>query len=239
MEDKLSRRKFLGGAATAVAGTAALSGEAAARSIGQPVYTTDYIYIREQPDAHSPLIRTCNANTGLEIDDGPWYADGWKWWKYYVNGDGDDPGRVRGYGVEKYTQPAKFAYPTWGTVTSTYWDSRPWGYHKACDVANDSGTLIRASLGGTVSWAGWGDSYGYYIMIDHGGGWQTLYAHNREMYVTEGDTVARDQRIGEMGSTGDSSGPHCHFEIRKDGTKLNWPMQKNTGVWWGSGVEKW
>ena len=249
MQEKLSRRNFLSTAAAGIVGTAAVSGEAAAtgHSIGDPIFTNDYIYIREQPDANSPLIRTCNAYTGLEIEDGPWYSDGWKWWKYYVNGDEDDPTRVRGYGVESYTTEANFAYPTWGEIVSTYYDDREFlgRKHESIDIANDYGTLVRASLGGTVSWAGWGDSYGYYIVIDHGYGWETLYAHLQSMYVSAGDTVARDQRIGEMGCTGDcwsksngGFGPHVHFEIRKDDVRQNWDMDEGTHVWWGSGIEK-
>lgn len=240
--DSISRRKFLGAAAAGIVGTAAASGEAAAtgHSIGDPIFTNDYIYIREGPGTDYPLIRTCDAQTGLEIEAGPWKSDGWKWWKYYVNGDADDPSRVRGYGVESYTSEANFAYPTWGEITSTYWDYRDFlnRYHESIDIANSYGTAIRASLGGTVSWAGWGDSYGYYIIVDHGYGWETLYAHLSNIRVSQGQTVGRDEVIGDMGCTGDCWDTHLHFEIKKDGERLNWPMEKGTQVWWGSGIEK-
>jgi murein DD-endopeptidase MepM/ murein hydrolase activator NlpD len=250
MSDQLGRRQFLGGAAAAAAGTTALAGDAAGsgHSIGDPIYTTDYIYLYDQPTTSGTFLRTVNADTGLEIDDGPWYNDGYKWWKYYVNGDGDNPSRARGYGIENYTAVADFAYPTWGEIVSTYWDERPFlarTYHRACDIANDYGTKVRASLGGTVTCVCYGSSYGNYVMIDHGYGWVTLYAHLQDFNVSEGQSVARDQVIGYMGCTGDcwpqsegGFGPHVHFEIRKDGTRQNWGMTENTHIWWGTGVER-
>lgn len=246
MEERLSRRKFLGGAAAAVAGTAALSGEAAARYIGQPIFTTDYIYIREGPGIDYDYIRTCDAYTGLEIEDGPVDADGWRWWKYYVNGDADDPTRVRGWGVESYTHPANFAYPTWGEIVSTYYDWRDFlgRYHEGCDIANDYGTYVRASLGGTA-YAHWDDSYGYWVQIYHGNGWETRYAHLQDFAISDGQSVSQDEVIGYMGCTGDcwpksegGFGPHVHFEILKDGSRLNWEMEKNTHIWWGTGIER-
>lgn len=241
---KQTRRNLLKQIGVAASGTVALgtmaTDEASARGSGDPIFTTDYIYIREGPGVDYDLIRTCNAYTGLEIEDGPWYNDGWKWWKYYVNGDEDTPSRVRGYGVESYTTPANFAYPTWGEITSTYYDWRDFlgRYHESIDIANEYGTYVRASLGGTVTFSGWGDSYGHYIVVDHGGGYETLYAHLSERWVSGGETVSRDQPIGAMGCTGDCWDTHLHFEIKKDGVRQNWDMDKGTHVWWGSGIER-
>lgn len=66
-----------------------------------------------------------------------------------------------------------------------------------------------------------GYGYGKYVIIDHGGGIQTLYAHMSALSVTVGQTVAQGEKIGEVGSTGWSTGPHIHFEIRKDGQAIN------------------
>ena len=248
MEKKLSRRKFLGGAATAAAGTATMSGEAAARYIGQPVYTTDYIYIYDGPGVENNFVRTCNANTGLEIQDGPVDEDGYRWWKYYVNGDSDDPTRVEGWGIQNYTTPANFSYPTWGYIVSTYYDDRPQlgRDHWSMDIAHDYGIRIRASYDGTVNFTGWGDSYGYWIQINHGGGYETRYAHLNDIYVSDGQSVNRNDVIGTMGCSGihcnsqadGGWGPHLHFEILHNDYKQNWGMTKNTHCWWGGGIER-
>ena len=75
-------------------------------------------------------------------------------------------------------------------------------------LAGDSGYVIVA---------GWSNvGYGYHIVIDHGNGYQTLYAHLNSIYVNVGDNVAQGQQIGEMGNTGNATGPHLHFEIRQN-----------------------
>ncbi len=85
--------------------------------------------------------------------------------------------------------------------------------HTGTDIAADRGTAIYASADGTVTFAGWLSSYGYTIKIDHGNNIQTLYAHNTDLLVSEGQFVQQGQLIATVGSTGNSSGPHCHFEI--------------------------
>ena len=94
--------------------------------------------------------------------------------------------------------------------------------HKGMDIAADSGTDIYAADGGTVIDAGWNDGgYGNYVMIDHGNGYVTLYGHASEVYVSAGDIVSAGDVIAAVGTTGDSTGNHCHFEIRYDGGYLN------------------
>ena len=100
--------------------------------------------------------------------------------------------------------------------------------HGAIDIAGGGiyGTPVVAAADGTVvfsSAGGWGGGYGTYLMIDHGGGVSTLYAHMSGLAVSQGATVSAGQVIGYVGSTGDSSGPHLHFEVREYGTKVN-PM---------------
>lgn len=94
--------------------------------------------------------------------------------------------------------------------------------HKGLDIAAPAGTDIYAADGGTVLEAGWNDGgYGYYVVIDHGNGYTTLYAHASEVYVSAGQSVQRGELVAAVGTTGDSTGNHCHFEVRYGGSYLN------------------
>ncbi|MBE6034207.1 murein hydrolase activator EnvC family protein [Aminipila sp.] len=93
--------------------------------------------------------------------------------------------------------------------------------HTGVDIGAPSGTTIVAANAGTVIKAGWNNSYGNMIMIDHGGGIVTLYAHNSSLLVKYGDVVSRGQAISKSGSTGQSTGPHLHFEVRVDGNYVD------------------
>lgn len=87
--------------------------------------------------------------------------------------------------------------------------------HKGMDIAADAGTDIYAAADGVVVSAGWNPGgYGYFVMIDHLNGYQTVYGHCSALYASEGQTVTRGQLIAAVGSTGDSTGNHCHFEVR-------------------------
>jgi murein DD-endopeptidase MepM/ murein hydrolase activator NlpD len=101
--------------------------------------------------------------------------------------------------------------------------SRPGGRrHTGVDIGNSTGTPIYAADGGTVtSYIGYRSGYGYVVEINHGAGYSTRYAHLSKILVNSGQRVAKGDQIGKMGSTGNSSGPHLHFEIRKNGTPLN------------------
>lgn len=85
--------------------------------------------------------------------------------------------------------------------------------HSGIDLAVDRGTPIRASASGYVLEAGWNDSYGYYVQIDHGYGIKTLYAHADMLVVMKGERVAQGQTIAYSGNTGKSSAPHLHFQV--------------------------
>ncbi|MDO4552364.1 MAG: peptidoglycan DD-metalloendopeptidase family protein [Bacillota bacterium] len=89
--------------------------------------------------------------------------------------------------------------------------------HTGMDIGCPTGTTIVAANAGTVIKAGWNNSYGWMVSIDHGGGIVTLYAHNSELLVSVGDVVARGQAIAYSGNTGMSTGPHLHFEVRVNG----------------------
>jgi murein DD-endopeptidase MepM/ murein hydrolase activator NlpD len=111
----------------------------------------------------------------------------------------------------------KLNWPVRGTITQYY----SWR-HTAIDIANHLGTPIYAAEAGTVETAGWNSGgYGYQIVIDHGGGLKTRYAHLSKFVVSVGDQVARGQNIALMGSTGHSTGPHLHFEVMINGIRYN------------------
>jgi len=111
-----------------------------------------------------------------------------------------------------------FVWPAGGTITQRF----AW-YHKGIDIASNAAPNILAADSGTVIVAGWPDGYGYgnRVMIDHGNGYRTLYAHLSRIYVVPGQTVTRGDAIGKMGSTGRSTGIHLHFEVIRNGVYLN------------------
>ncbi len=125
---------------------------------------------------------------------------------------------VRGTGI--------FAYPSNGRLSSPFgWRIHPvLGYrrfHGGLDFAASYGSKIRAADTGTVIFSGWYGGYGKTVIINHGNGISTLYGHSSDLYVREGQTVKRGQAIAAVGSTGLSTGPHLHFEVRKNGTPVN------------------
>ena len=93
-----------------------------------------------------------------------------------------------------------------------------WGrMHEGIDITCPTGTPVRAAAAGTVIYAGWLGGYGNLVVVDHGGGLSTAYAHNSSFASSVGQSVAAGQVIAYSGSTGDSSGPHVHFEVRVGG----------------------
>ena len=93
--------------------------------------------------------------------------------------------------------------------------------HKGIDIASTRGTPILAAASGTVTFAGWSSGYGYLVKIDHGSGVETYYGHCSKLYVSAGDTVETGDKIAAVGSTGNSTGNHLHFEIRLNGEQVN------------------
>lgn len=120
------------------------------------------------------------------------------------------------------------SWPADGPITSPFgWRIHPiFGtqrFHSGIDIGADYGEPVRAADGGVVLTADWMGGYGKVIIIDHGGGISTLYAHNSELVVGEGQRVYKGQVVARIGSTGYSTGPHLHFEVRQNGSPVS-PM---------------
>ena len=135
------------------------------------------------------------------------------------NGGSDPgPGSKEGWGRPcswiKLTSP--FGYRTHPTTGQ-------WKFHNGVDLANNQGTPIYATRSGTVTVATYGSTYGWYVTINHGDGYSSLYAHMTNYVVSKGQYVQKGQLIGYMGSTGRSTGPHLHFSIFYNGSAVN-PM---------------
>ena len=135
-------------------------------------------------------------------------------------GGGSDDNYVQGTGA--------MGWPCSGPITS------PFGYrthpifgttifHAGIDIGVDYGTPIDAADSGVVVYSGWISGYGNAVIIDHGGGISTLYGHNQSLAVSEGQSVSKGSVIAYAGSTGNSTGPHCHFEVDVNGSPVN-PM---------------
>lgn len=114
----------------------------------------------------------------------------------------------------------QMAWPVQGTISS-YFGWRWGSLHQGLDIAASTGTKIIAADAGMVSFAAWNGGYGYLVKIDHGGGKETYYGHMSKFAVKVGDTVAKGDVIGYVGSTGNSTGPHLHFEVREGGVAKN------------------
>jgi len=113
-----------------------------------------------------------------------------------------------------------FIWPHRGRINSPY-GPRWGGFHTGIDIECHMGQTVVAAKAGKVIASEWGGGYGNMIIIDHGNGVSTLYAHNSRLYVHEGRRVARGQRISACGSTGNSTGSHLHFEVRINGEHTN------------------
>lgn len=133
-----------------------------------------------------------------------------------------------------YYDGGAFSYPLpenqniltskFGWRTYKIWGKWVTSNHRGIDIACPTGTPIYAGADGKVEISGWNNSYGYYVVISHGSGYTTLYAHNSSLVAKVGQYVKRGQLIAKSGSTGNSSGPHLHFEISING-KLQDPLK--------------
>ncbi|HAJ33485.1 MAG TPA: hypothetical protein DCK79_08975 [Candidatus Atribacteria bacterium] len=117
-----------------------------------------------------------------------------------------------------------FMWPIKGLITSQFGMRTLGGrrdYHTGIDIDGHIGNSIRAAESGKVSFSGYINGYGYTIIIEHGGGYSSVYAHNSSNLVKEGQTVSKGDIIAKLGATGNATGSHLHFEIRKDGKPVN------------------
>lgn len=94
-------------------------------------------------------------------------------------------------------------------------------YHEGLDIASSYGNPVHATANGRITQAGWVNGYGYLVEIDHGDGIKTRYGHNSAILVSVGDQVVQGQTISLIGSTGNSTGPHCHYEVRVNGEAVD------------------
>ncbi len=120
----------------------------------------------------------------------------------------------------------QFLFPAAGEITSSFgWRMHPiLGYerfHSGMDFGSEYGSAIYAAEAGVVVFAGWYGGYGNAVILDHGNGLTTLYAHSSELYVSEGQAVQRGQVVAAVGSSGLSTGPHLHFEVRANGEPVD------------------
>lgn len=149
-----------------------------------------------------------------------------------LSGQGGTKSTITATGLTDTTKQLSLVSPCKGPITTKYgqttdahgtalWGGKP---HLAIDYGVPVGTVVQAAASGTVIETGSGSgsmSYGNYIILDHGNGYTTLYAHLSQIGVTKGDSVAQGQQIGVSGATGYVTGPHLHFETRKNGQPIN------------------
>ncbi|MDQ2662626.1 MAG: peptidoglycan DD-metalloendopeptidase family protein [Candidatus Eremiobacteraeota bacterium] len=124
------------------------------------------------------------------------------------------------------SSPGALSWPVTGVITSPFgYRHSPFGggteFHQGLDIGAAMGTTITAPAGGTVIMAQWYGGYGNYILIDHGGGMSTGYGHLSQIFVAVGQAVQKGQAVGAVGSTGASTGPHLHFEVRINGKPVD------------------
>lgn len=142
------------------------------------------------------------------------------------SGGSSDGGGGGGYALQPVSGSGAMMWPVNGVITS------PFGYrnhpifgrsilHSGIDIGVDYGTPVQAADGGVVVEAGWIGGYGYAVVIDHGNGLSTLYGHNSSLNVSSGQSVSKGQVIAYAGSTGNSTGPHVHFEVRANGDPVD------------------
>ena len=135
--------------------------------------------------------------------------------------------RIRGTKARPTWMPTgSFRWPTSGRISSYFGGRKsPGGIgstnHKGIDIAVPRGTPIYAADGGTVTYSGWMSGYGYLVQIKHGNGYVTRYGHNSSLTVSVGQHVYKGQQVARAGSTGNSTGNHCHFEVRYNGVAKN------------------
>ncbi len=127
---------------------------------------------------------------------------------------------LRGEGSPSWRGEGRFLWPVSGRISSRF-GPRGRSFHYGIDIIAPSGTVIRAAEDGVVSYSGWMSGYGRVVIITHASGLQTVYAHNSVNLVREGQRVRRGDPIARVGSTGNATCPHVHFEVRRNGRPVD------------------
>ena len=126
----------------------------------------------------------------------------------------------------KTLQPLPLGYPITGRITSSFGkrvdplNSRT-AFHDGIDIVNRQGSEIKATADGIVVECGYNGTYGWYVKLDHGNSFISMYAHNKKLLVKKGDIIMRGQIVSYLGNTGRSTGPHLHYEIRYKNKPIN------------------
>jgi uncharacterized protein YgiM (DUF1202 family) len=202
------------------------------------------VNVRSGASLQAGVLRTLSTGDVVEVIGGPEYdADGGGW---YLVTDGVSTGYANGNYLLSSPAPPPPPAPIAGVATgsfiipvASYTFTQAYGcspfvfepydanlgcnFHNGIDLANGAGTALLAADGGVVKYAGWCDcGLGFYVEIDHGNGFSTVYGHmNGEAYVATGEPVTQGQVIGPMGSTGLSTGPHVHFMVKVNGSTVD------------------
>jgi murein DD-endopeptidase MepM/ murein hydrolase activator NlpD len=179
---------------------------------GQPVRTGDIVFRHsERPQSARPML----ASRG----------DGHRRYGAAVPAETQTPKQLpasEDSGPKPDDTPnGNWMWPIQGGVYSSEFGPRSGGFHNGLDIAVPAGTPAVAARGGTVTFAGWDGNYGYSVVIDHGDGYTSRYAHASSLLVKAGDAVQQGQTVILVGNTGYSTGPHLHFEIVTNGKPQN------------------
>ena len=176
--------------------------------------------LRRQPVAVAGVAGSASAleRRVRRLLDGLWAtqveAPRW-WWAFLLAGVLVVVG-CAGPGVSAQKAPAPLVWPVEGRVTQSYS-----GEHRALDIGAVEGAPVAAAAGGVVAVARWDDVFGNMVILDHGNGLRTFYSKLSGYHVRVGDEVVVGQSIGRVGSTGASTGPHLHFEVRREGERID------------------
>jgi murein DD-endopeptidase MepM/ murein hydrolase activator NlpD len=139
--------------------------------------------------------------------------------------------RIAGIARERMIAAIPSLNPVNGEVNAAFgWRTDPWPeFHRGLDLAADYGATVHAAADGTVASAGWDSGFGIKIDLDHGNGYHTWYCHLSHVDVSPGQHVTRGETIAAVGSTGESTGPHLHYQVMRDGVAID-PMPYLNGV---------
>lgn len=195
--------------------------------------TVDVLNVRSGPGTGYSIVGTLRKGAVVNVigTSGAWSKinsplTGWVYTAYLAN-------------TPHTTSGPDLVWPLSGRVTATWYYSSG-GFHGAVDIAAPAWTKVGAARGGTVSIASWGynGGYGNFIRLSHGNGYTTDYHHFIGFAVHAGQAVSRLQTIGYVGTTGMSTGYHCHFDLRRWGSKLYMPATRGQTVTKGTAVPK-